>query len=145
MELTAEEQTTLAVLDQSLNFFLSAKLKFLREAHGNRGEIATTLEGLKSKRGRPFVPMERFPGRRYTQAVVQVEAPFSLAVETAYLCKGIYQEEDPDSCGWVKGEPNERSYDDIGVLSGSAGHRYYCRICGKQIGEVYLIMSFRGA
>lgn len=142
MEFTAEEQAILATLDQNLQSARSAKLEFLREAYKNRGEIAPTLEGLKSRSGKPFVlGRERELTGMHGCASTIAKIPFPHQEEAAYLCRGIYQEEDLDSCGWVKGDPQEVPYNNIGILGGSAGSRYYCRICGKQIGEDRQVMS----
>src|SRR4030042_5918068 len=115
------------------------KILYLREAARKKGITAERLEDLKSESGRPFVEEKSRGdcwGHNYRKAVVTEKKSFGLhTVETAYLCRGMYSKEDPDGCGWVIGSPIEKKYDEISILSGSRGIRYYCRICGKQIGE----------
>lgn len=36
-------------------------------------------------------------------------------------------------CGVVKGEPEEKKYNNINLLSGSRGVKYYCNICKMEI------------
>lgn len=69
----------------------------------------------------------------------KVKMRFLLA--QAYLCKSRHSlffkdtNDDSDTCGWVLGRPTEKPFNTIKILSGSAGTNYYCRICGKRIGE----------
>lgn len=132
---------------------LIAQLKkrlYLREIARKKGIIAEKLEDLKSECGRPFLEEKGIGDCK--RAVVKKDTTFGplknfspLTGETAYLCQDMYsifsKENTPDGCGWVKGKPYEKKYDEIGVLSGSRGIRYYCRICGKQIGEYQSAIS----
>lgn len=40
-------------------------------------------------------------------------------------------------CGIVLGEYEKRHHNDIGLLCGSEGDDYHCKICGTKIGEHY--------
>ncbi len=133
-------------------------VEFQRECARKQGVIAQRLEDLKSKSGQPFKEEARtsfgFRHKDYRRAVVKKKilkgllAGKSLTIESAYLCRSPYlaltsksRKKDPDSCGWVKGNPVSKDYDNIGFLSGSAGIRYYCKICGKLIGEEQHVIS----
>jgi len=144
--LNGKEKKVLAGLNLEASAILRKRTLYLREVARRKGMTSATLEGLKSKSGKPFVEekTKRSWGRDYRQATIMGDSLAGLpplAVETAYLCHSPYSKEDPDSCGWVKGRPVEQEYDDISFLSGSAGTRYYCKICGKQIGEHRMIVS----
>ncbi len=134
-----EEETKVASGFDSAAFAIQRKkILYLREVARKKGITAEKLEDLKSESGKPFVEEKRKGhwGHDYRRAVVTEDKSFGPHIaETAYLCQGIYSKEDPDSCGWVIGDPIEEKYDEIEVLSGSRGTRYYCGICGKQIGE----------
>jgi len=95
-----------------------------------KGIIAEKLEDLKSSCGDPFKEKERDSTRDYRKAMAG-------DVEAAYFCPTAHIE----GCGWVKGFPNSERYNDIGCLSGSAGTRFYCQICGKLIAEHQFMRS----
>ena len=151
LSLDKEEQIGLAVFDAQLSIVLRQKVLYLREIAKRKRLTAPTLEELKSKSGKPFVEVKstRMLGDDYRSAEAKEEVSFGKAklllerTEQAYLCyeSSIFSKEDTDSCGWVKGMPVEKKYNDIGVLSGSAGIRFYCKICGKKIGEHRLRVS----
>ena len=133
-----EEETKIASgFDLAAFEMQTKKILYLREIARKKGITAEKIEDLKSESGKPFVEEKPkgYWGHEYRRAVIAEEKTFGPHVETAYLCQGIYVKDDPDSCGWVIGSPIEKKYDEIQVLSGSRGTRYYCRICGKQIGE----------
>lgn len=48
---------------------------------------------------------------------------------------------DCPSCGIVLGEYEKQDYNEISCLAGTAGVRYYCRICDSQLGESVTTMS----
>lgn len=146
--LDEEEQKTIAVLSQKASAIQRKVILFLREAARKKGIISDTLEGLESKSGKPFVEEKKgksFFGHDYRRAVVMGDPVGKLPavpIETAYFCRSPFSpQKDADSCGWVKGQPIGKSYDDIGFLSGSAGIRYHCKICGQMIGEHRSILS----
>jgi len=110
----------------------------LRKIAAEKGIIAPTLEELKSKSGKPFIE-EELKGRTkgdYKRALIEDSIMGRVrTIETAYFCQfrlaQFLKEEDKDGCGWVKGRPVEKPY----PLSGSAGIKYHCRVCDKEIGE----------
>ncbi len=133
-------------LDSAILVARVVKIDYLRKIAREKGVTAPTLIELKSENGGLFKEKKEKSnggcwGYAYKKAVAlppPLKTPgaiISLSPETAYLCCGIYSNKDSDTCGWVKGDPVEREYDEIGPLSGSAGTRFYCRICGKMIGE----------
>jgi len=42
---------------------------------------------------------------------------------------------------YVRGEPREQRYNELGPLCGSAGTRYYCNFCNNQIGDDVKVCS----
>ena len=70
-----------------------------------------------------------------------------------YLCKGCKSDNDTNVrmspqmaydcpvCGAVIGEYDKNNFDNISLLSGSAGTSYSCRICGTKLGEIVLKQS----
>lgn len=148
--LDEKEQQGLIVFDAQLSEIQRKKVLYLREIAKRKGLTAPTLEELKSKNGEPFVEVKstRTSGRDYREAAAKKEIKFPgikskrfELEEQAYLCHDMFSKKDTDSCGWVRGAPVEREYDNIGFLSGSAGVRFYCKICGKMIGEHKTVMS----
>ncbi len=143
--LDEKEKETLVAFDLEMLAIQKKKIAYLREIAREKGITASNLEDLKSESGESFREEKsdnRTWGHEYRSAVV-LRAPGGSPhiAEMAYLCHSPYLKDDPDSCGWVKGIPVEKEYNDIGFLSGSAGVRYYCKICGKQIGEHRLVVS----
>jgi len=124
-ELTDKQKSEIAQLELASLAAQAKRVEILRKAARESGVTAESLDELRTENGQPFVEVGRVYGG-YRQAV-------SLG-ERAYFCRPQYMPEGP-GCDWVIGEPVERQYDEIGVLAGSAGTRYYCRICGQQIGE----------
>jgi len=149
--LSEEEKQELARFNSQLSKIQGDKITYLREIARRKGITASTLKELKSKSGKPFVEVKskRTFGQDYRTAAVKGEVPAELKKlnlpmqirETAYLCHEMYSKKKTDSCGWVKGNPIARSYDDIGILSGSAGTQFYCKICNKMIGDHVTIRS----
>jgi len=146
--LDEKESGTVSGFDATILIAQLKKRLYLREIAREKGIIAEKLEDLKSECGRPFLEEKGNSWQRHDckRAVVKKDATFGpLTMETAYLCQDMYsifsKEDTPDGCGWVKGKPHEKKYDEIGVLSGSRGIRYYCRICGKRIGEYQSAIS----
>lgn len=70
-------------------------------------------------------------GRGYTLKDLEREEPYPS--EDAYYCN--------DCSGWVAGKPLEEEFDNIGVLSGSAGTRLKCNLCETVVEEVVTRMS----
>jgi len=138
LPLDEAEKTKLAALDAEASLAQQKKIIFLKRVARKKGITSKMLKGLKSKNGKRFV--EEKGHKPYRKALVR-EDFLGSEQETAYLCCGMYLQKDPSSCGWVKGDPVEKPYDEIGCLSGSRGIRYYCRICGKLIGEFQMEVS----
>lgn len=44
-------------------------------------------------------------------------------------------------CGFVKGEPEKVSYNNLAPLAGSAGYKLICRICGTKLKRVATVRS----
>ena len=139
--LDEEDKNKLRELDEKISRAKIQKILILREAARRRGLIADRLEDLKSKSGEPFVektPRKLRSHHLYRKAEVKRDSPFA-SIEIAYNCRSMWEEmfldkEDMhDSCGWVKGNPIQKPYDNIGPLNGSAGYQYFCKICAKQI------------
>lgn len=127
------------MLSEQISKHRGEQLALLRKAAGKNGILAQNLSDLKSKSGEPFRE-EKESGRRWGDDGYQMAiAGTGFKAETAYLCREMRLFKSPDDkgegCGWVKGEPVKKRYHDIGPLSGSAGTRFFCRICGQQIGE----------
>ena len=135
-----KEMERLESFDMEILIIKQKKKDYLREIAKNKGLIAEKLEDLKSENGKPFEEIKKKDSSsRYNTTDYRKAVAFPL--ETAYLCHAMFIKDDPDSCGWVKGEPHAKEYNTLGPLSGSAGIRYYCRICGKQIAEYPTIFS----
>ena len=133
--LNEEEKKMLGSLNLHVSATKKRQVALIREAAKREGVIAQNLEDLKSQKGEPFRE-EKSVGLQWGHACQKAFAGSGMAMEEAYLCKGMYSKEtDADGCGWVKGTPIEKKYDDIGILSGSRGTRCYCRICLNLIGE----------
>lgn len=58
---------------------------------------------------------------------------FSHRPEIAYWC--------PIEILWIQGAPKAIQYNDIALLSGSAGHKLICRCCNHQIGTLVEMRS----
>jgi hypothetical protein len=144
--LTGKEKKTMAGFETQISAICQQKLDFLRGAARKKGITAATLDDLKSKSGEPFVEEKEKKGwgHDYRMATVTADSPITgkpLVTETAYLCCDMFSNNDSGGCGWVKGQPIQRAYNDIGFLSGSAGYNISCKICGKLIGQHKTIMS----
>jgi len=134
--LNEEEKKKVQSFDLEILKVQKEKIEYLRSLAREKDITAACLKDLKSESGSPFIELQRErKGYEYR------EAKSSDKTEVAYLCCGMYIKEDKDSCGWVKGRPKEQEYDEIGVIAGSAGIRYYCKICGKEIGELQIVLS----
>jgi hypothetical protein len=138
LKLGKKEQAEMAALNAKMGELSAKKLDLIRDSARRQGLIADKLQDLKSESGNPFIeekPRSKgFGGEGYRIAVVK--GKFGNAEEAAYLCEEMYSfGKDSSGCGWVRGNPRTENYDDIGVLSGSAGVNYYCKICGRLIGR----------
>jgi len=138
--LTDEEKQALAELNKKQLETTKQKLAYTRELLRKKEIIAERLEDLRSKDGTLF--LRETPGKYISAKAFDPSINWRLQ-ETAYLChcQFIPIGEDPNSCGWVKGEPRREEYNEIGLLCGSAGYRYYCRVCNQLIGEVQTRIS----
>lgn len=137
-EMTENDKAELAIINKIISEAQAAKITKLRELACKNGAAALKLEDLKSESGKTFVDKGKEFGCR--SAVV---LDISLALESAYLCISEYVNEadNTDTCGWVKGAPRQENYNNIGPLSGSAGTRFYCRICNKQLSKYATMFS----
>lgn len=142
LELTDDEKQELAGFDRKINELQRQKVSKLREFARQKGLSALKLEDLKSERGKPFI---KETGRGSFQIAAAKDKTRAGHYEFAYLCasqhENLLKAGNKDTCGWVKGAPREEPYDNIGPLCGSAGTRYYCTICGKEVGEFQEIVS----
>jgi len=145
--LSDAEKKIVSGFDSNIAAIMQDKIFFIRDAARRKGIISANLKKLQSKSGKPFV-RERKKGRwdydDYARATVKERSSLPgfppTVVEVAYLCRPMNSLFSPrgkklHGCGWVKGIPTEKKYNDLGPLSGSAGIKYYCRICGELIGE----------
>lgn len=142
-ELTENERRELADFDRKINELQRQKTLKLRELARQKGVSALKLEDLKSECGKPFI--EEMSTSSFKMAIAKDETKVGH-YEFAYMCASQYESPlgragNKDTCGWVKGAPREESYNDIGSLCGSAGTRYYCKICGKMVGEFQEVVS----
>jgi hypothetical protein len=136
--MTDEERVEIAVFDSAIAQAGTQRVKKMRELAWKKGAAALKLEDLKPKCGVPFGLGRPHCGYQRAQAFTLE----SIEPEMAYLCTSQYNPEpDSDTCGWVKGEPRQSNYDNLGPLSGSAGARFYCRICNKQLSEYATMFS----
>jgi len=138
--LSKERKAELADISSKMESLQQKKIDLLREIGREQGIIASSLEELKSTNGQPFV--EKKSTERYRNASVtsgNVKMFPGIEIEHAYLCPGT--EGLDNGCGWVKGVPKRKEYNDIGALSGSSGINFHCRICGSQIAQIVLMRS----
>ena len=149
MELDEKEREKLRKIESEVFFEKAAaeakKRQILREGARKRGTIANKLEDLKSESGEQFIEIESGKNpfgipKKIKAAVISGKTKSFSSEEVAYLCRypnfhlwknALKLEKDPDTCGWVKGFPEKKWYDEIGPLSGSNGWRYTCRVCGN--------------
>jgi hypothetical protein len=139
-ELTEEEKQELAVFTSVISELQRRKLAKLREFARQKGVAALELKDLKSGCGEPFI--EEKCHSNYQRAAAKGKAG-SPSIEFAYRCawKRELFPGSENTCGWVRGEPREEGYDNLGLLSGSAGRRFYCKICDKMLGEFQEVVS----
>ena len=146
--LDEEEEKIITSFDSRIIAIKGERTLYLRKIAREKGITASSLEELKHENGELFEEKEKEERGMYRKAVslnTSLEkalhiSPFLCIAETAYLCHSMYSD-DEDSCGWVKGDPIEEKYNNIGPLSGSAGVRFHCRICGKVIGDRKIAFS----
>lgn len=87
------------------------------------------LKYIASEFGRPTSPaMRKFFGQKRTPSLYSC----GECRETAYSC---------NNCGYVPGMPVETPYNDISCLAGSAGDKYNCGVCGKELGRAVFSRS----
>lgn len=137
LELNEAERQRLNAFDFGVVVSQLAKTHHLRELARAKGLAAMNLEDLKSKSGKPFIEDDRQNTHRDYRTARTQEKEY----EIAYLCCCMYFDDSKKGCGWVKGKPQETNYDEIGPMSGSAGFRQFCKICGTKIGETQLVIS----
>lgn len=106
-------------------------LQIQKELLQLEGKIADSLKKLKSESGKPFVENQG--------GGAGLKLAFTKAGERAYFCKPEHSQS--EGCGWVVGRPVRKSFNNIGPLCGSAGHRYICSICGATIQTVTTMFS----
>ncbi len=139
--LNEDEKAELAKLNREIARLQTERISKLREFARQKGITAARLEDLKSECGQPFIEDES--GFSYRRATAKGEGKSHRELEIAYLCASPYlmKGEDEYTCGWVKGNVIRKKYDEIGLMSGSAGTRYFCKICGKQVAEFQEVVS----
>ncbi len=133
--LDEKEKEELAKIEAESREIEAKKVQYLKEIARKKGVMADSLEGLKAERPESFMEfVEIEPTHLPFRYAELKDKKTGLLMETAYFCKDSYSTRG-DCCGWVKGSPSSQKYDDLAPLSGSAGIRYYCGICGKMIAE----------
>ena len=143
--LTDEDKSNLARLRLEVALTDDARIKILRGAAIRGGLAAENLNNLKSKSGAPFVEDEVW--NEYKLAFTFMDRrEDSFITEFAYLCASKYEltqgkDFKKNSCGWGKGEPKEKKYNNLGPMSGSAGERVYCMICHKELCKLERVVS----
>ncbi len=109
----------------------------LREIARKKGIIARNLSDLGEFE--EIKPGEKHPNplllpKKIKMAMIPGTDIFKRNPEkVTYFCKR--------GCGWVKGFPKEKWYNDLGLLSGSAGWVYLCHICGEPLAREKFIIS----
>lgn len=128
----------LGIIESQIAALQFEKKALLRKVAQKQGLSAEKLEDLESECGEPFIAEKNINLKSFDRASAGKEDR-----ETAYFCgRSLFHDKVMEGCGWVKGEPNTNSYNDIGPLSGSAGTVYYCRICGDEVGRVTIRNGF---
>jgi hypothetical protein len=99
---------------------------------------AEKLEDLVSKSGMPYHEIEgSLKKTGFREKIKCAKTDFEIIPgthqEIAYWCSVEKR--------WVQGAPSGEEYDDIGVLSGSAGLSLFCRSCGQEIGKEVRLRS----
>jgi len=107
----------------------ASMLEFAR----NAGLVTTRLADLRATDGGIFTLTETHPDEPQKAAAANGE--------TAYRCRKPGSKDSRTGCGWVKGRPQAKGYSNIGPLSGSAGAKYFCHICERQIGQHAFVHS----
>lgn len=142
LEWPAEVLAQRRQLQAEIGRLKSQDAEFLRQAARRLGWSTEALDELRSEAGNRFVEQPQYSAHRVRTA--KEEGAEEFFEEWAYLCASplAWAHEEPvTGCGWVRGVPDERSYDNIGLLAGSTGTRDYCRVCGALIGENRQIIS----
>lgn len=143
-----EVEKAILELNQAVGKAEEQKINYLRAKAIELGFAATELKDLRSEKGRSFEEREKVPHRwgelRKAHEVLE-SGEDTYKQEWAYFCGFTdsfgKQEKIHIGCGWVRGWPKDQEYDDIGVLSGSAGIRFSCQICGMKVGEDQQMVS----
>lgn len=127
--------TKLAKIQHQIAKIEKKKMAKIRQIAWRTGVAALKLKDLKSEYGGFVVQKERYGYQR--ALAIKKEGEYVVDHEGAYQCVNEFAslEEKGQTCGWVRGEPTKRKYDEIGPLSGSAGTEYFCRICHKHLGR----------
>lgn len=133
-EFNEGDREEMAGFDRAIDRIQRQKILRLRELAWRKGAAALKLENLKSESGEPFIKEEGY--FCFQKAIAGNK---THCVEFAYLCSSMY--DNAKICGWVKGKPTRKPYDDIGPMCGSAGVRYYCRICGNLLALEIIVNS----
>ncbi len=128
--LTEAETRELSAIESKMAVLRGEKLIRLRKIAWAKGIAAKKLKDLKSRSGEPFVSQGKTSYDDCKRAIAKGRGG---GFEYAYFCATGFTNR--IGCGWVKGVPDSRNYNNIGPLSGSAGEKSYCKICGMQIGK----------
>ncbi|MCX9010886.1 MAG: hypothetical protein OIN66_07175 [Candidatus Methanoperedens sp.] len=138
-KLTDEQKREMARLEAASYIAQTKRIKIIRGVARALEITAKSLDDLRSEDGRLFIEIENAYGG-YRQAICRTEDRSKAPDQHAYFCQELYMPKG-FGCDWVIGEPTQQDYNEIGFLCGSAGVRYFCRICGKEIGKVATMHS----
>ncbi len=134
--ITESEERKFFEIDAKIRALQGEKTALIRSVARAHGLIAKSLDGLKSKNGAPFVE-ERHSYINFRNSAARNGGPLK---EDAYLCPGALPGGE-DGCGWVKGSPKGERHDFLEPLSGGFGKKYYCRICGCEVGGLTNVLA----
>lgn len=131
------EDPRLFQIDARILALQEEKRAILRENAREQGKLADSPEELfPDKENLVFVIPEVEEGkirRAFGYHPENAEELDRIPRARAHFC---------EECeGWIKGEPLQTKYDEIGPLCGSRGFRYFCRVCDSMIAEVVTVRS----
>ncbi len=132
----ASLEETLETFNMAINMIEEEKKNLTRKVARRMGLASARLEDLKTN-GRSLVEsssLSKIVG--YRAARIKGDPVALEDSHFAYLCGG-----EASGCGWVKGKPDTRTFNDITILSGSAGMNFYCWLCGGYMGKYDFVMS----
>lgn len=119
------------------------RTEYIREQARALGLTASDLSDLRSETGRGFAEETQYGGLYDgLRTALEQSDDRMFSRQQAYWCgmRGFNQELH-EGCGWVIGVPIQKPYDTIGLLSGSRGVEFYCRVCGRLLGRHRRVLS----